>query len=63
MTKQQLTKKYHAEMDKLILDKLEGRSELDWIQIANAMGCDNITIFRRRMNKFPEYNKKALDIV
>jgi len=64
MNRKKLLEKYYAELDRAILDKLEGRSKIYWINIAKKFGCNNLTVFRRRMAKFPQYNnKKIVDIV
>jgi len=55
-----LKQRYLDRVNKLIQDKLGGKSRYTWQQIANNAGMDRVTLYRHRVKNFPDYNDKFI---
>ena len=62
MNKQKMLERYQAKMHKMIKDKLEGKLDLQWNDIAKKLGCTTASLRCNRHKFFPEYDTwKILD--
>lgn len=53
-------KKQRIRMSRMITDKLNGKIDIEWNQMADILGVSNITLLNFRIKNFPESVKKYI---